>query len=155
MTTTTAPTRLATRSATPPDNWQDRGACRGEDPELFFPLGTTGPALAQIAQAKAVCERCPVIDWCLQWALETRQDFGVWGGLSEDERFVMLGRQRGRRRLDGLSATEHILRNRLQELRELEARGLDAHRIAQQLGTNAQTINRVRARLAEQGAKAA
>ena len=40
----------------------------------------------QIEEAKAVCRRCPVIDSCLAWALESGQDAGVWGGLSEDER---------------------------------------------------------------------
>ncbi|WP_419186651.1 WhiB family transcriptional regulator [Mycobacteroides abscessus] len=45
-----------------------------------------GPALAQIADAKLVCNRCPVTTECLTWALESGQDAGVWGGLSEDER---------------------------------------------------------------------
>jgi len=58
-------------------------------PELFFPIGNTGPALLQIEEAKAVCRRCPVMDQCLQWALESGQDSGVWGGLSEDERRAM------------------------------------------------------------------
>lgn len=61
------------------------GTCRDEDPELFFPVGTTGPALLQIEQAKAICRRCPVINECLSWALEN-QEFGVAGGMSEDER---------------------------------------------------------------------
>jgi WhiB family redox-sensing transcriptional regulator len=59
---------------------------REEDPELFFPIGTTGPALIQIEEAKSVCRRCPVSGQCGQWALESGQDSGVWGGLSEDER---------------------------------------------------------------------
>jgi WhiB family transcriptional regulator, redox-sensing transcriptional regulator len=66
--------------------WLDRGACRSEDPELFFPIGMTGPALRQIEEAKAVCRRCEVADACLDWALRTGQDAGVWGGLSEEER---------------------------------------------------------------------
>ncbi|MFJ4329120.1 WhiB family transcriptional regulator [Streptomyces tricolor] len=68
-------------------DWRHRASCRDEDPELFFPIGTTGPALLQIEEAKAVCrKRCPVIEQCLTWALESGQDDGVWGGLSEDER---------------------------------------------------------------------
>jgi len=66
--------------------WQDQAACRDEHPELFFPVGTTGPARRQIAKAKSVCHRCPVTGTCLAWALDTGQRFGVWGGLSEDER---------------------------------------------------------------------
>ncbi len=62
------------------------GACRDEDPELFFPVGNSGPALAQIADAKLVCARCPVTADCLSWALSSGQDTGVWGGMSEDER---------------------------------------------------------------------
>jgi WhiB family redox-sensing transcriptional regulator len=67
-------------------DWRHEAACRDEDPELFFPIGTTGPALHQIDEAKAVCRRCTVNTDCLDWALETGQDAGVWGGLSEDER---------------------------------------------------------------------
>jgi WhiB family redox-sensing transcriptional regulator len=67
-------------------DWRHRALCRDEDPELFFPIGTTGPAAVQVAQAKVVCGRCPVVEPCLSWALETGQDAGVWGGTSEDER---------------------------------------------------------------------
>lgn len=67
-------------------NWRARALCRDEDPELFFPIGTSGPALFQVAEAKAVCARCPVRTRCLAEALETGQDYGVWGGLSENER---------------------------------------------------------------------
>ena len=67
-------------------DWRHQAACREEDPALFFPDGSTGPWLLVIEEAKAVCRhRCPVIDTCLQWALENREN-GVWGGLSEDER---------------------------------------------------------------------
>lgn len=67
-------------------DWRHRAACRDEDPELFFPIGNTGPALLQIEDAKQVCRRCNVVEACLQWALESGQDDGVWGGTSEDER---------------------------------------------------------------------
>jgi WhiB family transcriptional regulator, redox-sensing transcriptional regulator len=67
-------------------DWRHQARCRDVDPELFFPVGTTGPAGDQIAEAKAVCRPCPVRGACLAWALDTGQDAGVWGGLSEDER---------------------------------------------------------------------
>lgn len=67
-------------------DWRHKSACRDEDPELFFPVGNTGPAITQIEEAKKVCNRCNVKDDCLAWALESGQDAGVWGGLSEDER---------------------------------------------------------------------
>ncbi|MBU6148317.1 MAG: WhiB family transcriptional regulator [Actinomycetales bacterium] len=67
-------------------DWRHAAACRDEDPELFFPLGNTGPAVTQIEAAKAVCRRCTVTESCLEWAMETGQDSGIWGGLDEDER---------------------------------------------------------------------
>src|SRR6185295_15736566 len=72
--------------------WLDRAACVDEDPELFFPDGNTGQALLQTEQAKAVCHRCEVAAACLKWALESGQDYGVWGGTSEDERRLLKGR---------------------------------------------------------------
>ncbi len=76
--------------------WPSYAACLGADPELFFPIGETGPAVRQIAEAKQICGRCPVRQECLQWALDTDQNAGVWGGLSESERFA-LKRRLGRR----------------------------------------------------------
>lgn len=67
-------------------DWRSRAACLNVDPELFFPIGNTGPALAQAAEAKAVCLRCEVMEICLRWAMENNQDSGVWGGKSEEER---------------------------------------------------------------------
>ena len=67
-------------------DWRTYAACRDVDPELFFPIGNTGPALVQIEEAKQVCGRCRVREECLRWALDSGQDSGVWGGLSEDER---------------------------------------------------------------------
>ncbi|HEX7107560.1 MAG TPA: WhiB family transcriptional regulator [Acidothermaceae bacterium] len=78
--------------------WRDDAACRDEDPELFFPIGHGPAAQAQIAAAKAVCARCPVVRECLAWALENGQDAGVWGGLTEEERRAL--RREGLRALD-------------------------------------------------------
>lgn len=71
--------------------WQAAAACSGADIDLFFvdPLGDTGPA-------KQICAGCPVRAECLDFALVTRQDFGVWGGLSAPER-ESLRRRQGRR----------------------------------------------------------
>ncbi|HEY2814916.1 MAG TPA: WhiB family transcriptional regulator [Acidimicrobiales bacterium] len=68
------------------DDWRDYAACRDTNPDLFFPVGTTGPAIEQIDQAKAVCRECPSQVPCLEFALTTNQDSGVWGGTSEEER---------------------------------------------------------------------
>lgn len=68
-------------------DWRDRSACLDEDPDLFFPVGKTGPqVLRQIDEAKAVCRRCDVQEQCLAWSVESGQVHGVWGGTSEDER---------------------------------------------------------------------
>ena len=71
-------------------SWQSRAACLDCDPDLFFPIAPSGPALQQIEQAKAVCAPCPVRRECLQYALATRQVHGVWGGTSEEERRAVL-----------------------------------------------------------------
>lgn len=67
-------------------DWRTLAECRDSDPTLFFPVGSTGPAVAQIAAAKEICGSCPVNEDCLQYALETNQEAGVWGGYAEDER---------------------------------------------------------------------
>src|SRR5436190_4879507 len=100
-TTSPAPVRTtptASSRSTISMDWRDRAACLDEDPELFFPIGNTGPAILQIEEAKAVCRRCPVIETCLQWALDSGQDAGVWGGLSEDERRALKRRNARARR---------------------------------------------------------
>ncbi len=66
--------------------WRQMSACRDSEPSLFFPVGTTGPALDHIAGAKAICAQCAVQEECLQYALESNQEAGVWGGYAEDER---------------------------------------------------------------------
>ncbi|GGS09007.1 transcriptional regulator WhiB [Streptomyces humidus] len=78
-------------------DWREHAECRTEDPDLFFPIGTSGPALLQTEQAKAVCRRCPVREPCLEWAMETDQTLGVWGGTSETERRALKRRIRARR----------------------------------------------------------
>jgi WhiB family redox-sensing transcriptional regulator len=67
-------------------SWRDEAACRHADPDLFFPVTATGPALRQIDQAKRVCRACPVQASCLTWALDHGVATGVWGGTTEDER---------------------------------------------------------------------
>ena len=73
-------------------DWRHHALCREQDPELFFPIGTAGPAAVQVEEAKVVCRRCPVVTDCLTWALETGQDAGVWGATSEDERRALARR---------------------------------------------------------------
>ena len=60
----------------------EEGACRDEDPEIFFPdrnMPTWG-------KAKAICDKCPVRMQCLQWAIENKEQHGIWGGMVYRER---------------------------------------------------------------------
>jgi WhiB family transcriptional regulator, redox-sensing transcriptional regulator len=79
-------------------SWYHLAACQDEDPEMFFPIGATGPALRQLMNAKRVCARCPVQSECLRWALTTGIEHGVWGGMSEDERRAIKQQTARRRR---------------------------------------------------------
>ena len=79
--------------------WRGDAICRDTDPELFFPVGTTGQALLQIDRAKQVCGECPVQPDCLQYALDTNQDAGIWGGTSEEERRSIRRRLSGRQQI--------------------------------------------------------
>jgi WhiB family transcriptional regulator, redox-sensing transcriptional regulator len=73
--------------------WWELAACRSVDPELFFPVSEIGPARRQVASAKAVCETCAARQRCLDYALDTRQVHGVWGGLTVEERRVLAARR--------------------------------------------------------------
>jgi WhiB family redox-sensing transcriptional regulator len=81
-------------------DWQLQGACRGEDPSVFFhPEGERGAAReARANAAKAICGRCPVLNECSTHALATREPYGVWGAMSEDDREVIYKRKRAMER---------------------------------------------------------
>ena len=69
-------------------DWQYSGTCRGQDPSLFFhPEGERGGTRRRRDDAaKAICAECPVIVQCRNHALLVHEPYGVWGGMSEDER---------------------------------------------------------------------
>jgi WhiB family transcriptional regulator, redox-sensing transcriptional regulator len=85
-------------------HWRSAAACRVADPDLFFPVSSSGPALEQVAEAKEVCARCQVRPECLAFALRTHQVHGVWGGMSEQERYLLWSRDE--RRIDGAQVIE-------------------------------------------------
>ncbi|MEK9581168.1 MAG: WhiB family transcriptional regulator [Acidimicrobiaceae bacterium] len=78
-------------------DWRKDARCRDTDPGLFFPIGTTGLAIEQIQNAKDVCDQCNAKVACLEFALSTNQDTGVWGGTSEEERRVIRRARRKQR----------------------------------------------------------
>ena len=67
-------------------DWRLRASCSDVDTNLFFPIGLTGDAIEQTNLAKSMCQTCPVQRQCLEFALRSNQDYGVWGGCTEDER---------------------------------------------------------------------
>ena len=68
------------------DDWRGRSSCVDSDPEVFFPIGSTGAALDQIEAARRICTNCLVSHECLEFALATNQEAGIWGGMTEEER---------------------------------------------------------------------
>lgn len=125
-------------------DWRHRAVCRDEDPELFFPVGTSGPALAQQEQAKAVCRRCPVASQCLAWALQTGQDAGVWGGMSEDERRALKRRTarpraRAHRRRRGRLPAYLVA-----DVHRLAAAGRSTEEMVAELGVSLHTVTQAR-----------
>jgi len=76
-----------------PEDWRQDAACRDLDTAAFFPDSEDGSAAA-----KAVCATCPVRNACLEFALGSRQDDGVWGGLTETERRRLRRRRQSERR---------------------------------------------------------
>lgn len=67
-------------------DWSRKASCLVVDPELFFPISPEGPGHAQVERAKVVCRDCPVREPCLDYALSTGQDYGVWGGTDPAQR---------------------------------------------------------------------
>lgn len=76
-------------------DWRVDAACRGRDAETFYhPDNERGPSrLQRETRAKAICAQCPVIAACRRWALTTREPYGVWGGLTVEERARLLTRR--------------------------------------------------------------
>ena len=93
-------------------NWRDNAACRHADPDLFFPVGTTGDAIDDTEAAISLCRRCPVREQCLEFAMVTNQRDGIWGGTSEEDRRRMRSAWVAARRLrEAGDATTRRLRS--------------------------------------------
>ena len=147
--------RIGNAPHTAARDWRYDAECRKDDydADLCFPVGTTGPALVQAEKAKAVCARCPVRLQCLSWAMNTGQDSGVWGGLSEEERRLL--RKKGRTRIPGVEGRKtrpvQIVWQHLDRYLELAADGLTVEDIAVELGAMPSTIRTVQALVSGQG----
>lgn len=91
--------------------WQVQAACRGMDSSHFFhPWGERDPRRSDREErAKAICGGCPVIDICASHALKVPEQYGIWGGMSEEDRLVLRNRSRRRRRQTSPSQPESDL----------------------------------------------
>ncbi|HWG75033.1 MAG TPA: WhiB family transcriptional regulator [Acidimicrobiales bacterium] len=69
--------------------WRQRAACRGVDPDIFFPVSDE-----EAEEAKAICAGCSVREACLEYALANREYDGVWGGATERERRRLIRQRR-------------------------------------------------------------
>ena len=77
-------------------SWQLKGLCRGNHSYLFFPPSTAERKEERERRedkAKAICGVCPVKGDCLEFALEIREPYGIWGALTETERRQVLARR--------------------------------------------------------------
>lgn len=115
MSAMTSATQAGATAGAVDRSWMDEGACRGGDPDALFVRG------AEQNVAKLVCRGCPVRTECLADALDSRTEFGVWGGMTERERRALL-----RRRPDVASWTQLLTAARDEHL----AGGLPAPRLA-------------------------
>ena len=135
-------------------DWRHRALCRYEDPELFFPVGTGGPALLQLSEARSVCRRCPVVSECLAFAL-AHDEVGVWGGMSEDERRELRRRPARARepRAPGHRPDPSPLAGRSGQGRRVRAvaiqqliKGVPRETVAREFGVHPRTVDRWAAR---------
>lgn len=86
------------------ETWRKSAACRNSNPNLFFPEGRPSEVLKQSENAKLICRTCDSQAECLEYALSTYQNDGVWGGTSEKERRE-IQKERARREARILGAT--------------------------------------------------
>lgn len=111
--------------------WQDDALCATTDPDLFFPE----PRDKAVA-AKRICASCRVKDECLEYALEAREEHGVWGGLTEVERAALLE-----------PVKPVLARLDYDSMAELLSLGMPVGDIAARLGCSTESVTRFRKRL--------
>jgi WhiB family redox-sensing transcriptional regulator len=90
-------------------SWRNLASCNDFDPDLFFPAGDTGPAAAQIEEAKRICNECVVKPECLSFAIESNQVNGIWGGTTENERRLVRRRWMTARRRNDTALMERLI----------------------------------------------
>jgi len=80
-----------------PMPWSEQALCSQTDPDLWFPEQNRGSYTTidgdRMSTAKAVCQRCPVQAECLEHAMTAREEYGIWGGTSANDRAQLRARQ--------------------------------------------------------------
>lgn len=114
------------------NTWMEDAACRGMNPDVFFPQRGESTA-----EARAVCARCPVILRCRHYALANYEKYGIWGGMSERER-----RRIRKPRRDGVRPWYVERPDAARQAKALLARGLTAGEVAAVVGVNPQSVKR-------------
>ena len=67
-------------------NWRAASACLDTDPDMFFPVAAGTAASKQIARAQRICQGCPVRPQCLDFAMQSGEKDGIWGGTTPEQR---------------------------------------------------------------------
>lgn len=107
-------------------------ACEGMDTEHWFPVSGNGGMYAQ-----RICSFCPIRAACLDWAIESRQQFGIWGGLTEAERVEEIRRRNKQARVN---STVEFAQRRYQLATKLHRSGMSTQQIAEQMQVKVATV---------------
>jgi WhiB family redox-sensing transcriptional regulator len=99
------------------ERWWDLAACQNAEPELFFPISATAASAITVERAKRVCSACPVRSACLRYALDHRQEQGIWGGLTDEERQLARRRTDVSERRESAATSYHESGSRRQDAR--------------------------------------
>lgn len=105
-------------------DWQEYAQCRNDDPEVCFAYENERGALRVMAslQARRMCVACPVADICLRGAIERREGYGIWGGLTAEEIRALNSDNSKQRRAEFLSKSATELAAVVQTIINKEAR---------------------------------
>jgi WhiB family redox-sensing transcriptional regulator len=77
-------------------NWRAASACLNADPDMFFPVAAGTAASKETARALRICQGCPVRQQCLDFAMQSGEKDGIWGGTTPEQRIrARRGRNRG------------------------------------------------------------
>jgi WhiB family redox-sensing transcriptional regulator len=77
-------------------NWRAASACLNADPDMFFPVAAGNAASKEVSLALRLCQGCTVRQHCLDFAMQSGEKEGIWGGTTPEER-IRARRARNRR----------------------------------------------------------